>query len=157
VQQATRWADTLVRPYMAWHWVVRRAVGEGGRGRLESRPQARKPAPQEKPTPQDQAADKNANITSDACSTVGMVKAHKPSAAKTGGVARKTACSTRTSGVARRTACSTRTSGVARKTACSTERTVCKPGGLLHGGAVGAASYTLGGHPGQPLHGAASG
>jgi hypothetical protein len=38
-------ADTLVRPYMARHWVVRRAVGQGAQGRLESRPQARKPAP----------------------------------------------------------------------------------------------------------------
>jgi hypothetical protein len=42
-----RWADTLVRPYMAQHRVEQRAVGEGGQGRLESRPQARKPAPQE--------------------------------------------------------------------------------------------------------------
>ena len=38
-------ADTLVRPYRARHWVERRAVGEGGQSRLESRPQARKPAP----------------------------------------------------------------------------------------------------------------
>ena len=28
------------------HWVETRAVGKGGQGRLESRPQARKPAPQ---------------------------------------------------------------------------------------------------------------
>ena len=39
-------ADTLVRPYKARHWVEQRAVGKGGPGRLESRPQARKPAPQ---------------------------------------------------------------------------------------------------------------
>ena len=38
-------ADTQVRPYMARRWVVRRAVGQGAQGRLESRPQARKPAP----------------------------------------------------------------------------------------------------------------
>ena len=30
---------------MAFHWGVQRAVGKGGQGRLESRPQARKPAP----------------------------------------------------------------------------------------------------------------
>jgi len=39
-------ADTLVRPYRAWHWCEQRAVGKGGQGRLKSRPQARKPAPQ---------------------------------------------------------------------------------------------------------------
>jgi hypothetical protein len=38
-------ADTLVRPCRAWHWVEQRAVGKGAQGRLESRPQARKPAP----------------------------------------------------------------------------------------------------------------
>jgi len=39
-------ADRLGRPYKARHWVEQRAVGKGGPGRLESRPQARKPAPQ---------------------------------------------------------------------------------------------------------------
>jgi len=39
-------ADTLGRPYIAFHWGVQRAVGKGQPGRLESRPQARKPAPQ---------------------------------------------------------------------------------------------------------------
>jgi hypothetical protein len=38
-------ADTLVRPCKARHWVEQRAVGKGAQGRLESRPQARKPAP----------------------------------------------------------------------------------------------------------------
>ena len=31
-------ADTLVRPYRAWHWCEQRAVGKRGQGRLESRP-----------------------------------------------------------------------------------------------------------------------
>jgi len=44
-------ADTLVRPYTARDWVARRAVGKGGQGRLESQPQARKPAPQQPRAP----------------------------------------------------------------------------------------------------------
>ena len=40
-------ADTLVRPYKTQHWVEQRAVGKGRPGRLESRPQAGKPAPQD--------------------------------------------------------------------------------------------------------------
>jgi len=39
-------ADTLVHPHKARRWVEQRAVGKGDQGRLESRPQARKPAPQ---------------------------------------------------------------------------------------------------------------
>jgi len=46
VWQAQRRADTRVRPYRAHGWAEDRVVGEGGRGRQESRPQARKPAPQ---------------------------------------------------------------------------------------------------------------
>ena len=44
---STEGAETLVRPYTARHWVTQRAVGKGGPGRLESRPQATKPAPQD--------------------------------------------------------------------------------------------------------------
>ena len=51
-----RGADTLVRPYKARHWVARRAVGKGGQGRLESGPQARKPAPQMQRAPQERRA-----------------------------------------------------------------------------------------------------
>ena len=42
---STEGAETLVRPCKARHWVEQRAVGKGAQGRLESRPQARKPAP----------------------------------------------------------------------------------------------------------------
>jgi hypothetical protein len=51
VWQAQRRADTRVRPYRARGWAEDRVVGEGGRGRQESRPQARKPAPQEQAAP----------------------------------------------------------------------------------------------------------
>ena len=47
-------ADRLGRPYKARHWVKHRAVGKGDPGRLESRPQARKPAPHRMPVPQEQ-------------------------------------------------------------------------------------------------------
>ena len=46
-------ADTLVRPYRARHWVEQGAVGKGCPGRLESRPQARKPAPLQMLAPQE--------------------------------------------------------------------------------------------------------
>jgi len=40
-------ADTAVRPYKRRDWVEESAVGKGGQGRQECRPQAWRPAPQQ--------------------------------------------------------------------------------------------------------------
>ena len=70
-------ADTPVRPYGGRSWVEGRAVGKGGPGRLESRPQAWRPGPQEQRV--SQRARK---------------EGEKPTAGMTAGVASLAACST---------------------------------------------------------------
>ena len=81
-------ADTLVRPYTAWHWVAQRAVGKGHKG-LESLPHK-----SGLPHITEDKEDKNVSTTLGACSFPWAVKAHKPTTGMTAGVARKTACST---------------------------------------------------------------
>ena len=102
---STEGAETLVRPYTARHWVTQRAVGKGGQGRLESRPQARKPAPQKqlahKQGPvakQERKADHRQDCR---CGTQDCVLHGEA------GMASRAGCSTRTGGVASVAACST--------------------------------------------------